>query len=81
MLQSANDKLTEKQPMPNSVIPRLTRDLQSTKDGFKAGRWRVIARHDKNRRKSPSSFLPLSIVLFFKGIGTINNNITSLFPL
>ena len=31
-----------------SVIPRLTRDLRYTKGGFKAGRWRVVARHDRN---------------------------------
>ena len=36
---------------PHSVIPRLTRDLRSSKGGFKAGRGRVVARHDKNRRR------------------------------
>ncbi|WP_106832097.1 hypothetical protein [Parabacteroides pacaensis] len=36
---TTHDELAKKRP--TSVIPRLTRDLRSTQEGFKVGRWRI----------------------------------------
>ncbi|WP_106829519.1 hypothetical protein [Parabacteroides pacaensis] len=41
VIDITHNKITKEQPAPNSVIPRLTRDLRSTKDDFNDRRFRV----------------------------------------